>query len=96
MATAAPPHEAASAVPEAYWQRLTLWYDRPAGEWNEALPVGNGRLGAMVFGGVKTERLQLNEDTLWSGAPHDYNAYGAWRRLPEVRTLIFEGYLDKA
>ena len=51
---------------------LTLWYEQPAQAWTEALPIGNGRLGAMVFGGVATEHLQLNEDTLWSGRPHDY------------------------
>lgn len=52
-------------------RRLHLWYRQPAHAWLEALPVGNGRLGAMVFGGVWEERLQLNEDTLWSGAPRD-------------------------
>nr|BFE50583.1 hypothetical protein GCM10017745_40100 [Saccharothrix mutabilis subsp. capreolus] len=63
---------------------LSLWYDEPAGtDWLRALPVGNGRLGAMVFGGTDTERLQLNEDTLWAGGPHDYTnpgARGRWRR----------------
>ncbi|WBY09949.1 glycoside hydrolase N-terminal domain-containing protein [Sphingomonas sp. 7/4-4] len=49
---------------------LSLWYRQPAARWNEALPVGNGRLGAMVFGRVAQERLQLNEDTLWAGAPY--------------------------
>ena len=49
---------------------LILWYDQPASEWVEALPVGNGRLGAMVFGRTKTERLQLNEDTLFAGGPY--------------------------
>jgi alpha-L-fucosidase 2 len=48
-----------------------LWYRQPAREWVEALPVGSGKLGAMVFGGVATERLQLNEDTLWAGGPYD-------------------------
>ncbi|BFH11662.1 hypothetical protein J6TS7_07620 [Paenibacillus dendritiformis] len=48
---------------------LTLWYARPAGKWTEALPLGNGRFGAMVFGGVRRERIQLNEDTLWAGHP---------------------------
>jgi len=48
-----------------------LWYRRPAKEWIEALPLGNGRIGAMVFGGVAEERLQLNEDTLWGGGPYD-------------------------
>ncbi len=54
-----------------------LWYEAPAEQWVEALPVGNGRLGAMVFGGVESERLQLNEDTLWSGYPRDWNNPGA-------------------
>ncbi|HJZ76516.1 MAG TPA: glycoside hydrolase N-terminal domain-containing protein, partial [Vicinamibacterales bacterium] len=51
--------------------RLRLWYRRPAANWNEALPIGNGRLGAMVFGGVEQERLQLNEDTIWAGEKRD-------------------------
>src|SRR6478672_5020552 len=58
---------------------LALWYDESAGtDWLRALPVGNGRLGAMVFGNTDTERLQLNEDTIWAGGPHDYsNPQGA-------------------
>ena len=60
---------------------LALWYDGPAGtDWLRALPIGNGRLGAMVFGNTDTERLQLNEDTVWAGGPHDYsNPRGAGR-----------------
>jgi len=50
---------------------LKIWYDHPASEWNEALPVGNGRLGAMVFGDPASEHLQLNEETLWAGGPHN-------------------------
>ena len=50
-----------------------LWYDKPASQWVEAAPIGNGRLGAMVFGGVPAERLQLNEDTLYAGGPYDPN-----------------------
>jgi len=69
----------------------SLWYRQPAGEWNEALPIGNGRLGAMVFGGIQEERLQLNEDTLWSGKPHSYAVEGAADSLPEVRRLLFTG-----
>ncbi len=69
---------------------LTLWYKTPAKQWINALPVGNGRLGAMVFGGIQQERLQLNEDTLWSGGPRDWNNAQALRVLPEVRRLIFE------
>jgi alpha-L-fucosidase 2 len=70
---------------------LALWYDRPAAEWIEALPVGNGRLGAMVFGGVAGERIQFNEATLWSGGPHDYDHPGASAVLPRLRALLFEG-----
>jgi len=68
--------------------RYVIWYDRPAGAWNEALPIGNGRLGAMVFGGVAEERMQLNEDTFWSGAPYDPVNPEARRYLNEVRRLI--------
>lgn len=70
---------------------LTLWYNEPAEQWTEALPVGNGRLGAMIFGKTDTERLQFNEDTLWTGAPHDYAHEGAKDHLPEIRRLLFEG-----
>jgi alpha-L-fucosidase 2 len=68
-----------------------LLYNQPAKKWTEALPIGNGRLGAMVFGGVEEERLQFNEDTLWTGKPHDYSHAGAAEYLPIVRKLIFEG-----
>ena len=70
---------------------LTLWYRQPAQAWTEALPVGNGRLGAMVFGGVGRERLQLNEDTLWAGGPYDAVNPNALAALPEVRRLVFAG-----
>lgn len=75
---------------------LTLWYRQPAKEWVEALPVGNGRLGAMVFGGTSAERLQLNEDTLWAGGPYDPNNPEALGALPECRRLIFEGKYREA
>jgi alpha-L-fucosidase 2 len=70
---------------------LSLMYDQPATAWTEALPIGNGRLGAMVFGGIERERLQLNEATLWSGAPRDWNNPKARERLPAVREAIFAG-----
>lgn len=73
-----------------------LWYRRPAREWLEALPVGNGRLAAMVFGGALQERLQLNEGTLWAGGPHDYSHPDAAAALPEIRRLIFAGEWRKA
>ncbi len=75
---------------------LSLWYRQPAKEWVEALPVGNGRLGAMVFGGVNQERLQLNEDTLWAGGPYDPVNPQAKAALPEVRQLVFDGKYKEA
>lgn len=72
-------------------KQMILWYDKPADEWVEALPVGNGRLGAMVFGGTENERIQFNEDTLWNGEPHDYSHKGAAKYLPTIRKLLFEG-----
>src|SRR5450631_3044038 len=68
----------------------TLWYKQPAKIWTDALPIGNGRLGAMVFGGITEERLQLNEDTLWSGFPHEWNNARASEALPEIRRLVLE------
>ncbi|MGQ9763118.1 MAG: glycoside hydrolase family 95 protein [Thermogutta sp.] len=70
---------------------LRLWYRQPAATWVEALPIGNGRLGAMIFGGVSQERLQLNEDTIWKGHPHSYAHPGAAQYLPEIRRLLAEG-----
>lgn len=74
----------------------TLWYQQPARDWVEALPIGNGRLGAMIFGGVVEERVQFNEDTLWSGGPRDWNNPEAKSVLPEVRRLIFDGNYAEA
>jgi alpha-L-fucosidase 2 len=70
---------------------LKLWYKTPAANWNAALPVGNGRLGAMVFGGTKTERIQLNENTLWGGYAQETVNPKAAAALPEVRRLLFAG-----
>jgi alpha-L-fucosidase 2 len=71
---------------------LVLWFRQPAEHWGEALPIGNGRLGAMVFGGVPSERLVLNEDTLWSGRPRDWNNPDASKHLPVVRKLVLEDH----
>ena len=73
-----------------------LNFNRPASAWTEALPLGNGRLGAMDFGGVDDERYQVNEDTLWGGAPHDYANPDAYQHLDEVRGLIFKGKVAEA
>jgi alpha-L-fucosidase 2 len=94
-----------SFVPEKYAQQddrsNLLWYRQPAATWNEALPIGNGRLGGMVFGGVKAERIQLNEDTIWAGEKRDrlnsqsVGPEGA-RNLAEVRRLLFAGRVKEA
>lgn len=68
-----------------------LWYSKPAAHWLEALPVGNSKLGAMVYGGTEVETLQLNEETFWSGGPHENNSSESLEHLPEVQRLIFEG-----
>jgi alpha-L-fucosidase 2 len=75
---------------------LQLWYTQPAQHWTEALPIGNGRLAAMVFGGTSTEHLQLNEGTLWAGGPYDPVNPQAKSALPEVRNLIFFGKYNDA
>lgn len=79
---------AAPAAPSS--SGLSLWYDKPSETWTDALPVGNGRLGAMIYGGVDGERILLNEDTLWSGYPRDWNNPGAKDHLAEVRRLVIE------
>ncbi|QDC40055.1 glycoside hydrolase family 95 protein [Sphingobium fuliginis] len=89
---AARPADAAPGAPHP----LTLWYRQPAATWTEALPIGNGRLGAMVFGGVARERLQLNEGTLWAGQPYDPVNPEAKANLPQVRELIFAGRIAEA
>jgi len=70
---------------------LKLWYAQPAGQWVEALPVGNSKMGAMVFGGTATERIQLNEETIWGGSPHRNDNPKALEALPAVREAIFAG-----
>ncbi len=69
---------------------LVLWYGQPAEKWTDALPIGNGRLGAMVFGGIDDDRLQLNEDTLWSGGPRQWDNPDAKKHLAEVRRLVLD------
>jgi alpha-L-fucosidase 2 len=75
---------------------LTLWYRQPANLWVEALPVGNGRLGAMVFGGTSHERIQFNESTVWTGEPHDYAHHGAAAYLGQIRDLLWAGKQKEA
>ncbi len=82
-----------AAPPEGDW---TLWWRKPAAKWIEAVPVGNGRLGGMVFGNPALELIQLNEDTLWQGEPHDYQRPGGAEALPKIRELIFAGKYKEA
>jgi alpha-L-fucosidase 2 len=77
-------------------QPLALWYQQPAVLWTDALPVGNGRLGAMVFGHPASERIQFNESTVWAGEPHDYSHPGAAAHLAEIRSLLFQGKRKEA
>jgi alpha-L-fucosidase 2 len=75
---------------------LKLWYDKPASQWEETLPLGNGRLGMTPDGGVSTEKIVLNDITLWSGGPQDANNYEAYKKLPEIRRLLGLGKNDEA
>jgi alpha-L-fucosidase 2 len=75
---------------------LVVRFDQPAGKWVEALPVGNGQFGAMIFGGVEQERIQFNHDTLFNGQPHDYAHKGAHAHLSTLRKLLFDGKQNEA
>jgi len=75
---------------------MVVWYAHPADKWENALPVGNGRLGAMVFGKTDEEQIQLNEDTYWSGGPYSTTVKGGYKGLPEIRKAIFDGDLIRA
>jgi alpha-L-fucosidase 2 len=76
----------------AHHEDLKLWYDQPAKNWNEALPIGNGRISAMIFGNIEKEQLQLNEETIWAGEPgNNLPVTDFHEALPQIRKLIFEG-----
>jgi alpha-L-fucosidase 2 len=75
---------------------LTLWYNQPAKDWNEALPVGNGRLGAMVFGNATHEKIQINEESIWAGCPVNNNNPGSLQHLPEIQKALFESRFKEA
>ncbi|RGX87473.1 glycoside hydrolase family 95 protein [Bacteroides intestinalis] len=79
-----------------YAEDLKLWYDKPALEWTEALPLGNSRLGVMVYGGTEMEELQLNEATFWAGSPYRNDNPNALNALPEIRKLVFDGKYSEA
>ncbi len=92
----APANSQDTSSQDVDWSDLTLWYRQPAAQWNHALPVGNGRLGAMVFGETAVERIQLNEETFWAGGPYDPTNPGGAEALPEIQRLLFEGDVEKA
>ena len=77
-------------------QALKLWYNKPAAKWTEALPIGNGRIGAMIFGGLQQDRIQFNEETLWTGEPRNYARPGAANYLDSIRQLLFAGKQNEA
>jgi len=83
-------------TPETPQRTWKLWYNSPSKEWTDALPIGNSHLGAMVFGGAKTDELQLNEDTFWAGGPHNNIPGRANGVLGEARKLIFNGQFSQA
>ncbi len=89
------PEEFAGQAPPPS-EPLCLWYRRPAARWVEALPVGNGRLGAMVFGRVRRERIQMNQDTIWAGPPVPQDVPGAAQAVAEARRLLFQGKFHEA
>lgn len=79
-----------SGKPEIIPHTSVFYMDKPAENWNEAIPIGNGRLGGMVWGGIKQERIQTNDDTFWSGEPRNVQNPGAARYLPEIRQLLMD------
>ncbi len=85
---------AADVSPPA--EPMSVWFVKPAASFHESCPLGNGRLGAMDFGGVGRERIVLNESSMWSGGPYDGNNYEAYKCLPEVRDLLFKGDIAAA
>ena len=80
----------------AFTQDLKLWYNKPATKWVEALPIGNGRIGAMIFGAVEQDHIQFNEETLWTGGPRSYSRPGAYKYLDTIRQLLFDGKQNEA
>jgi len=75
---------------------MVLWYRQPGIKWLEGMPIGNGYMGAMVFGGIQNERIALNESSFWSGRPHDYSNPDAFKYFPQIRDLVFDGKYQEA
>ena len=96
--TNCPLHAAESPQPQAQQatQNMALWYRQPATSWLQAMPLGNGMIGAMVFGGVPQERIALNESSFWSGRPHDYDDTKAFQYFGQIRDLVFAEKFQEA
>ena len=96
--TNCPLHAADSPQPQAQQatQNMVLWYRQPATTWLQAMPLGNGMIGAMVFGGVPQERIALNESSFWSGRPHDYDDTKAFQYFAQIRDLVFAEKFQEA
>lgn len=94
----APPNEAlpSKQTTEANKRDMVLWYRQPGEKWLDAMPIGNGYMGGMVFGGIRQERIALNESSFWSGRPHDYNDTNAIQYFPQIRDLVFAGQFQEA
>jgi alpha-L-fucosidase 2 len=88
--------ESSSPQPASSSREMVLWYRQPAEKWLEALPLGNGIMGAMVFGGVQQERIALNDSSFWSGRPHDYDNPEALKYFPQIRDLVAAGKFQEA
>src|SRR5580704_15312414 len=80
-----------AAAPANFSPETTIWFDAPANDFTSSSPMGNGRLGAMMFGGVDQERIVLNESSVWSGSPQDADREDAYKVLPEIRRLLLAG-----
>ncbi|HEY5042358.1 MAG TPA: glycoside hydrolase family 95 protein [Verrucomicrobiae bacterium] len=91
-----PTSRAAEAPAGSTARDMVLWYRQPAQQWLEAMPIGNGMIGAMVFGGVPQERIALNESSFWSGRPHDYDDTNAFQYFSEIRDLVFADKFQEA
>ena len=85
-----------TTITGAHAQDLKLWYNKPSQKWTDALPIGNGRIGAMIYGDALNDRIQYNEQTLWTGYPREYQRNGAVKYLPQIRQLLFEGKQKEA
>src|SRR5580658_1614558 len=80
-----------AAAPANFSPETTIWFDAPANDFTSSSPMGNGRLGAMMFGGVDEERIVLNESSVWSGSPQEADRPDAYKVLPEIQKLLLEG-----